>query len=309
MATEILVDAEFVSRLTSGSYETAIGAVDLAVRENAELFGSSADHVETLATYPKHLIVANDEGGFYRAAWSIDEEGDIQLSKVEQLDVPVYEASAVGLRVRDRSIETVEAILDGDDEGAKEGMLDIYRATKAGVRLTAEGVEDLYGQQDFDDDDWFKATVENRDHMIEFLGSEANRLDEPAPKFESLLASNDTDSAVYAGTIRSAVTTLKERFEKMSRALVLARQVDESYRPRTGDNPEALSDFVDFAQGLCEAVDNVVSILSDAEVVAQDGGCMKCLARVHDGIASQASEWCLATAFAEKLARRFEPAA
>lgn len=309
MATEILVDAEFVSRLTSGSYETAIGAVDLAVRENADMFGSSADHVETLATYPKHLIVANDEGGFYRAAWSIDEDGDIQISKVEQLDVPVYEASAVGLRVRERSIETVEAILDGDDESAKEGMLDIYRATKSGVRLTAEGVEDLYGQQEFDDDDWFKATVENRDHMIDFLGAEANRLDAPSPKFESLIASGDADSGVYSGTIRSAVSSLKGRFEKMRSALVVARQVDESYRPRAGENPEALADFVDFAQGLCEAIDNVLSILSDAEVVAEDGGCMKCLARVHDGIAEQAGEWCLATAFAEKLARRFEPAA
>ena len=101
MGTEKLVDADFVARLTGGSYEHAVGAVDQAVAENAELFGSG--NLTTLATYAEHVIVASDDGDFYRAKWKSGDDGVIVISEVEDIDVPVYEAAAMGVQMREET--------------------------------------------------------------------------------------------------------------------------------------------------------------------------------------------------------------
>lgn len=314
MAIEKLVDAEFIARLVRGSYETAIGSVDRAVSENSELFGSNdGSELRTLATYAEHVIVATVDGEFFRAKWSINEEGGIVLSDVETLDVPVYEPTSMGAQVRQESVRLASLILDGQIEEASEGLGELYRLVKSGVRLTAEGVEDLYVKQDFTEDDWFKATVSGEQMMRRYLGTDALRLEVPKPQFESIVGAkaNDSDKADgYRGAVRAALTKLRERFDAMRKSLTLAREVNASgYRVRGADGfGESVSDYVDFVGGLSEALDAAIAILSDAEAVSEDG-CVKCVARVHDGIASQAYEWALASAFAEKLARRFEPVA
>lgn len=313
MGIEKLVDADFIARLTQGSYEVAIGSVDRAVMENAELFGvQDGSSLRTLATYAEHAIVANVDGDFFRAKWSVNEEGGIVISEVEGLDVPMYEPASMGAQVREESKRIVGLIVAGKIEEASEGMGGLYRLVKGGVRLTAEGVEDLYIKQDFAEDDWYKATLANEKAMRSFLGTEALRLDVPKPQFESIVGpkAQESDSAdKYRGAVKAALSKLRERFDAMRRSLALAREVNTSgYKVRGAGDGMAVSDYVDFVGGLGEAIDAAIAILSDAEVVSEDG-CVKCVARVHDGIASQAYEWALASAFAEKLARRFEPVA
>lgn len=312
MAAEKLVDAEFVARLVSGSYESAIGAVDQAVIENAELFGleEGDSGLSTLATYPGHLIVATESGDFFRAKWAANEDGSIVITAVESIDVPVYEPAAAGVQVREESSRIVRLIMDGKVEEASDGMGNLYRLVKRGARLTAEGVEELFNTQDFATDDWCGATTENEKMMRQFLGTEVSRLSDIAkPQFEAVISGTDVDADRYRKAVKSAVAGLRARFEAMRKSLALARQVDENYRPRTGGaDPTSVTDFVDFVGSLGEAMDAAIAILADAEVVCEDGN-VRCVARVHDGIASQAYEWVLATAFAEKLARRFEPVA
>ena len=310
MATEKLVDAQFVARLTQGSYETAIGVVDEAVAAQAKLFGVTAESLTTLATYPEHLIVATKDGDFFRAKWGISEDGDVEISDVENIDVPVYEASSVSARVREESTQIVGQLLAGNLEEATDNLVGMYKLFRSGVRLTAEGVEDAYGQQSFEEDDWFVATRESEKTIRTFLGTDAVRLDVPKPRFEELLREeSDEDGESFRQTVKAAVSRLKSRFEAMKKSLALAREVHGEYQLR-GEGAEvmATTDFVDFVQGLSEAMDGALAILGDAEAVVEDG-CVKCIARVHDGLASSAYEWVLATAFAEKLARRFEPPA
>lgn len=307
---EKLVDADFLSRLTQGSYETAMGAVDLAVQENVDLFGGPSKALTTLATYPEHLIVATDDGDFYRAKWKILENGSVEITDVEDLDVPVYEAAAMGHQVQEESSRIVGLILSDNLEEASESMGKLYNLVKQGVRLTAEGVEDLYNGQDFTEDDWFQATREQEKSMRSFLGGDALRIDTPKARFENLIDGDldDEQAELHRGTVRAAIAKLREKFASMRSSLALAREVNETYQPRDGGDGTAVADFVEFVQGLAGALDEVGAILSDANVVAEDG-CVKCIARVHDGIASQAYEWVLATAFSEKLARRFDPVA
>lgn len=310
MGTEKLVDADFIARLTQGSYETAVASVDEAVMEHAKLFGDSGESLTTLATFSEHLIVASEGGNFYRAKWSIEEDGSIVISDVEDIDVPVYEAGAMAVQVREEANRIVGLVMEGKVEEAGAEIGGLYKLVKSGVRLTAEGVEDLYQKQDFSEDDWFKATREQEKAMRGFLGVEAMRIEVPQPRFESLLGEGVDDQAaeMQRGAVRAALAKLRDRFAAMRQQLTLAREVNEGYQPRDGGDATSVADFVDFVQGLDEALDTVSTILSDAVIVAEDG-CVKCLARVHDGLASQAYEWALAAAFSEKLARRFEPVA
>jgi hypothetical protein len=309
MPAEKLVDADFLAKLVSGSYEVAVGAVDEAVLANAELFGGDADTIRTVATYPDHMIVANKDGDFFRGKWSLDEDNEIVLSDIQEIDVPVFEADVMGTQVRDEALSATKELMSG--KIPEDRLRALYRMVKSGVRLTAEGVEDLFNKQAWFEEEWFKAVEEKMEGIREFLGMDATRLEFSKPQFEALIRDSvDEDQAEnHRDSVVAALRKLKAAFAGMRNQTALAREVSESYRLRdgSGDGMTA-SDFVQFVTGYTEDLDGVLGILNDAVAVSGDG-CVKCLARIHDGIADQAYEWALAAAFSEKLARRFEPVA
>jgi len=306
MATEKLVDGEFLARLTADSMESVMGAVDDAVTENAALFGGTSDTVRTIATYSGHLITVNEDGDFYRAKWSRSDDG-VVLSEIEEIDVPVYDARALGPQVRQESVAAASALLNGDMETADEKLRGLYRLVKSGVRLTAEGVEDLYHQQMAEDSDWVLALRERAEEIRTFLGTDALRVESMKPKFEAMLDGSVTEQQAepQRATVSDALGRLSSDLVTMCTRIALAKQVTENHRLRdeAGSGPMA-SDFVDFVSSFSEDLDAMIGVLGDAQVIAEDG-CIKCLARLHDGLAARMYEWGLATAFCEKLARRF----
>lgn len=310
MATEKLVDGDFLAKLLDSSYENIVGAVDEAVMNNVELFGGDTDTVRTIGTYSDHVLIANQSGEFFRCKWAVeDKDGTVVLSDVQEIDVPVYEASEMGTQVRDESLSAVREIMSG--EVPEERLRFLYNMSKSGVRFTAEGVEDLYNKQSWFEHDWFKAIEEKRSSILEFLGGEAHRLGYSKPLFGSLVRDEiDEDQAeTHRDNIVSALKKMRTVFANMRSQTALARQVTEGYRLRDKDDDgEASTDFVKFVEEFTKDLDGVLGLINDAVAVSKDG-CVKCLARVHDGIADQAYEWSLAAAFSEKLARKFEPVA
>ena len=308
--SEKLVDSDFLAKLMSGSMETALGAVDEAVLDNAGLFGGEPDSVSTIATYSDHMIVANENGDFYRGKWAMTEDG-VVISNVEEIEVPVYDASAMGAQVREEAVLATEALLSGDTAAAEEKLRGLYRLVKSGVRLTAEGVEDLCHQQAFAESEWFQAVREQEKQIREFLGTDALRLATSSPRFSAITDESVTEDAAESqrGAIASGLASLSADFVGMRNRIVLAKQVTEGHIPRdAADDSMTSADFVEFVAGFGDDVDNMIGVLGDAQAVAEDG-CLKCLARLHDGISEQMHEWGLAAAFSEKLARRFIVAA
>jgi hypothetical protein len=308
--TEKLVDGDFLARLVADSYETAIGAVDEAVMAHAGLFGGTPDSIRTIATYPDHVIVANPDGEFFRARWNIGEDSAVIIGEVEELDVPVYEADTMGTQVRQEAREATRLLLNGKPEEAAEKLRSLYRLVKSGVRLTAEGVEDLFNKQNWFEQDWFKAVEERGQDIRIFLGMDATRIEVPKPCFGELIKEgvSEDEAENHRGSVVAALRRLRNTFMKMRTDTVLAREVTEQHQLRGGGNAMSAFDFIEFVFGFSQDLDEVIGVLDDAMAVSEDG-CVKCLARVHDGIADQAFEWGLAAAFSEKLARRFEPVA
>lgn len=311
MATEKLVDGDFLAKLVSGSYESAAGLVDEAVMAQAELFGGTDDSVSTLATFSEHMIVANEGGGFFRAKWAMNEDDEIEISDVEEIDVPIFEAGSMGVQVRDQARQATRLLMRGRYDEAGPKLRELYGLVRSGVRLTAEGVEDLYLKQTFVEEEWFQAVTEREQEIRGYLGVEALRLPILKPRFGALL-DEDVDEAQaeqQRGTVIAALKELRGVFAKMRERIVLAKQVNEGYQIRgTEEGGMGVSDFVDFVRGYNNSLDSMMAITNDALAVSEDG-CVKCLARLHDGIASQVHEWSLASALSEKLARRFDPIA
>lgn len=308
--TEKLVDSDFLSRLIAGSMESAIGAVDEAVAANAGLFNAEGESVRTMATYSDHVIVVNEDGEFFRAKWKLTDDG-VVISEAEEIDVPVYEVKAMGKQVRQESIAAVRAMLANDLPGAEDKVRGMYRLVKSGIRLTAEGVEDLYHQHAVADSDWFKAVQEQGDKIRSFIGTESIRISRRPPRFEALLDDGVTESQAepQRAGVAASLAQLSGELVAMRSRIALARQVTEGHRPRdAAEGDMTASDFVEFVAGFGEDLDAMIGLLGDAQAVSEDG-CIKCLARLHDGVSSQMYEWSLATAFCEKLARRFVLAA
>jgi len=309
MPTEKLVDGDFLAKLGEGSYENVIGAVDEAVVANAELFGGDEKSVRTYATYAEHVVVVNRDGEFFRSKWSVSDDNEIVLSDIQEMeDVPVFEAEAMGTQVRDESEQATKELMAG--RVPEDQLRSLYHISR-NVRLTAEGVEDLFNKQAWFEADWYKAVEEKDKEIRGFLGTEVVRLEVPKPRFEALVKDQVADDQVenHRDGVVAAIKKLRTVFANMKNRTALARQVTESHRLRDKDDEAmAATDFVQFVTGYSEDLDGVLGILNDA-VAVSDSGCVRCLARVHDGIADQAYEWTLAAAFSEKLARRFEPVA
>lgn len=306
--TDKLVDGDFLAKLVGGSYEVAMGAVEEAVLANAaEAFGDP--DAKTIATYPDHFIVATPAGDFFRGQWSIDEEtGSVALNNIATIDVPVYEASAMGTEIRREANEAVDLLLQGSEIEADEKIRHIFAMTKSGVQLTAEGVEDLYSKQSWDNSDWFEAIRENDENVRTFLGAEVNRISTPRARFEALAGDiTEAEAERHRVSVVGGLKRLREHIEDLWSKLNLAVEVTEEYSLRGSADAAgmAVSDYVEFVSDFVEDLGGMAGILDDALAVTDDG-CVSCLARVHDGIAENMYEWALATAFAEKLARRFE---
>jgi len=307
MASRKLVDGEFLSKLLGGSFETAMGQVDEAVSTKADLFGGESGEVCTIGTFSNHAIVLNDNGEFFRASYSVNEEtGAVEIDEVERINVPIKEVSAMGKEARAESRRAVEALLQEDDLEADIRLGSLYEMVRSGIRLTAEGVEDEYLEVFADEPEWLVAVRENQESMARFVGAEANA-DFPKPKFETFLAEGDDQDDRYRKIISAALKRLHENLEQMQSSIVVARGIDGEYGSLSSDEGSTMvaEDFVDFVDEYKIDLDATVGLVEDAISVCGDGT-LKSLARVHDGVATRVRAMGLAAAFSEKFARRFD---
>jgi hypothetical protein len=307
MASQKMVDGDLLSKLLEGSYETMISRVDDAVLAHADLFGG-ADGVEVraLGTYPNHVIVANSEGGFYRAAYTVTEDtSTVSFGEVERVQIPVKEASELSVEARESAAQAVEAIMSGDDEAATKAVANLYGMVQAGVRLTAESVEDATKSLFADGTDWGLAIRDNEKSIRGFVGADADR-DLPKPKFEHI-ESLDGDEDRARKIVGGALRRLRESLATMHTSLALAREINENYVLKA-DGPDvglAAEDFVAFVESFNSDLAAMKGMAEDAVAVSTDGD-VKSLARIHDTMAARMYETGLAAAFCEKFARRFD---
>lgn len=298
-----LVDADFLASLLEGSFEASMEQVDEAIAAHPELFGGDDIDIRTIGTFSSHAIVMNENGEFFRVEYGLDEEGDFVLGQVEQISVPVKEASELSEDTRTEAHRAVKAMLAGDSDEADRRVNSLVTLVSSGVRLTAEGVEDDLVELLGSDCGWVHAVRDNEDAIRSFVGAEANR-ELPTPRFEDY----DSSSHDVRPVIRSRLRRLHDTLKAMQTEVAPATQVDGGCILRTEeavDADMATSDFIEFVGLFSDDLDATAGIVEDALSVSEDGS-VGSLARVHDGVAARVKELNLASTFAAKFARRFD---
>jgi len=301
---EKLVDSTVVDRLTEGSFEAQIERVEQAVANSLHLFNAEEGGLHSW-TYPNHVVVVNEHAEFFRAEYTIGDDGEVELGNVERVEVPVKEAKHLGSEARGLADDIVGAVFDGDDDRAEESFQELFNMVANGVRITAESVEDDFTALEISESAWMRAVDDNAVTMRAFIGAAANR-DMPKPRFEAMLAADElseADSSRYRKVVGEGLRRLRTTLEDLNASIALARTIDEGYTLRDGDEMAA-SHFIEFAGQLGDDLDAMMGVVENAIAVAGDGD-LKSLARTHDGVAELMGDAGLAAAFAEKFSTKF----
>lgn len=295
MASNKLVDSDLIAKLLEGSFELQMVRMDDLVHENEELFGGNKDtQIQTMGTFAEHAIVVNSDGQFFRATFKNSQRG-LELGEVEEIDVPVFEAKDLRVRVHEHTDRAVAAIMEGKD--AHEDILAIYDMVHNGVPLTAESVEESLLALD---DEVSEAINENRDEVTRFVG--VMTMEPPSRRFAGLI--EDRVSAGDRKAVVHGLRSVRSYLADMSNRLVAAHEIDESYSLPGDDDGEEATGFIEMAEDVGSTICALRGIVEDAIAVSDDGS-VKSLARIHDGVAGRLPDLTLATLFAEKFAGRF----
>lgn len=306
--TQKMVDGEYLSRLINGSFEEAIRKADEMVENNAELFGGGDGVMLQSWTFPKHVLVVNSDGEFFRASFGVNEDtGESVFSEVERVDVPVKEARELSKDARANADAAVKAILSGDKDKAEEAIGVLHTLVQAGVSLTAESVEDQLGHMDISESEWFDTIRQNEKQIRAFVGSEGNK-PTPQPRYSNIEEMRSSDDHLFRRTVRNSLTILRNNLTEMCNSMALAREIGENHTlvaPKTDDDPSmSTQDFMEFVEAFDGDLCMVKGSIEDAIMVSEDGD-VRSLARIHDSVAGLMYEMNLAAVFCEKLARRF----
>jgi len=292
MPNEKFVDGDFLAKLVSGSYESAMGAVSEAVSDQSDLFGS--DETMVLATYAEHFVAATPGGKFFRARWGMD--GDAaQISEIEEINVPVYEANEISLHTRTQAMQAVDSLLGGDDEVASDHL---RQMVSAGPSMTLEGVPSRLKKLDVPSSDWYQAVHESREKILNYVGTDGTKLESTIEVFlgEGV---EDRDQVVSALRVMERdISALMQRTENLP-------EVDEGSEIE-GEDAEAVNEYVDFVDNYASDLIELSGAVEDALALSEDGD-LDVLAAIHDTISGQMYGLSLAAAFAETMARGFSP--
>jgi hypothetical protein len=308
MPSNKLVDGDFLAKLLQNSFEVRLGQVEDVVREHESLFGGTKDvDVQCVGTFSEHAIVMNSAGQFFRATIK-DDADKLSLDEVEEIDVPVFEASELRGQVREHSDNAVDSLLKGKGNGAYEDIISLYELVKSGVPLTAEAVEQALDDLVGTEVEWISALRENEKEITGFLGVDAKR-ESPTRRFTAISeAEHINDMSRTRTVVVHGLREMRIHLDGLDAQTVLARQVDETYE-LSGDGGMGAADFIEFIEEFDEDLQAVRSVVEDA-ITVSDEGTVKSLARIHDGVAGRAVDLTMAASFAEKFARRFSaPAA
>lgn len=318
MATNIsfmqgkLVPVEAIRDFSTGSFEHLSIRLDDAISRNSKMFvEEDAVRAARIATFPSHVFVGTDDGQYFRVKYE-DINGEIHLTESEKLDVSVVDGNSLPSYIDKFSYGVVDSILSSSKEEAKEGVLDLIA-----LHEMANGQdEDLYTiingllRSDRPWHNTYESQIEGiRGQVGDILESISSEKVEP--KFVALYDGSIPEEKFpsYYDSVVSALSDVAERLGQ------IASKTDSAYLPfvesvssvsRTEEEDKVLGQFTAFADDFLEDL----SIIRDHVAFAlKNEGCVMCLGQIHDALAESLTEYEVAGAFIERMARRFNEAA
>ena len=216
-----MVPAKVLQELLRGSFEQTVEEVREAIEDSFANFGAgSPDEVHLVATFPRHAIIANEHGDFFRVETKRLDNDTIGVVQVESFDVPVLRTweDQQGF-VEDVASDAIRALAAGDFEHAREQIKALVRSSDvvSAPDPVVEAQNYLAGLFD-EDRPWRQVYEGNRSLLHRYLwgASGVAYRDAPKPKYDELYT---TEGVEQAGQYHVAVMTdlelLAERLDKI----------------------------------------------------------------------------------------------
>lgn len=216
-----MVPARLIQEILNGSYEQMIESLSRAAADHHTVFNAeSPEDVHLVATFPHHVIVANEEGEFFRATIKRTDDGNHSFVQIEEFEVPIIKTwEQQQAFVSEAASDAVRALLAGDIEHARNQVRALVRSSDLVVAPDPLAETDQYLSNLFDEDRaWRRVYFENRNHIHRFLwgASGVAFRDAPRPKYAELYHGDGVEEAEqYNLAVQTDLSLLAERLASL----------------------------------------------------------------------------------------------
>jgi len=294
----IIVESKVLHGLQVGSYEELLTNLDEAISDEKSqaMLGASA---VLFATYPKHVIVINEEGKFFSVDYE-NKDGIVKIGAAKKIDVAVLSEDDVISRAVDNF---------ADGKSLKDSLRKLVEGC-AKCDSPLEEIQRVVGAL-FSRGRIFRSYLsEHYDVIGQFawdadygkLGMEID------PKFSDLYSDEISESEIelhrkeviddlvsVEGRLQKKVAEVSEAFEEFQ---------NRTIEPRGEELDGMLSKFESFSADYIDYLTEVADFVSDT-VRKSNEGCVACAAFVHDEVARRFREVELGGRFIRKVATEF----
>jgi len=216
-----MVPARLLQELLNGSYEQTVQAVRESIEDSFSRFGAgSPEDVHLVATFPRHAIIANEHGEFFRVETKDLDDGTIGFVQVESFDVPILRTweEQQGF-IESTASDAVHALMSGDFAHAREQIKALVQSSDVVSAQDPVVEANSYLENLFDDErPWRRVYGENRTFLHRYLwgASGVAYRDAPKPKYDELYTSDGVELAEqYHIAVSTDLGMLSERLDKI----------------------------------------------------------------------------------------------
>jgi hypothetical protein len=214
------VPGRLLEELISGSYESQIEKLSLAVTEGYKRFGGRGGDVQLIATFPGRVLVVNESGEFYRAAFQELDDGSFSFAEIEPIDIPVMsKPSELQAFVSESAGVVISSLFSGNFEDARGRMRELVRSSQFARPASPVDVIKDQLEEVFDEGrPWRKLYEQHGTDIRRFMwgASGASFRHAPKPKYQKLYHDGLGESATgYHGAVSGDLTLLSEKISKL----------------------------------------------------------------------------------------------
>jgi hypothetical protein len=214
-----MVPSRLLEEIARGSHEERLQTALKAVQEHyADFSARSPEGAHLISTFTHHVVVANEDGDFFRASTTDHDDGSMSFVKVESFDVPIIRSRGEQeVFLEQAAKEAVLATRAGDFDAARTQVRSLMKASR--LIVAPDPIEETREILDgaFDPDrPWRRVYVENRNHIHRFLWGASGVVyrDAPKPKYADLYE-GDEIATPYSAAIRVDLEVLFEKLDQV----------------------------------------------------------------------------------------------
>jgi len=306
MSIAKVVALSAIRNLVENSYEHLGILLDAAIAQNVALFGEDQGSVRRLATFKDRMVVGTANGSYFDVKFE-HINGAIEISSLDEIDVPVVTTSNAAKSMKEFSLRAVDALMAEGSAGAVDQLLALSELQGQSQIVESRDYPEEATNAVSGDRPWRQVLAAQRvqidRQVIDKL--ESIRAAALESKYHPLYESDEIPEAQFESYRKSAESDLGILSDRLT---AIHRAVAHSYDPfRSVVESDGLDDsesdviahFCFFAEDLQEDLQGLNALVVDT---IENEQCVMCLGQVYDSIAESLMDCEIAGVFVQRMA-------